>query len=148
MYRRKTACRLLLLFYGGKPVFHALRAGKILPTNRPAFRPRGGEPVFLLRPSSFIPKSKNNDLQRFPKPKKKTYINFSKPKISTYSQTAHSKCPLSRLKPAFFHTCFTYVLLYFYSVLYMFYMILFIFCYTFFNIYQLNLTVKLYQICP
>ncbi len=55
---------------------------------------------------------------------------------------------MGRPKTAFFHSCFLYVLLYFYNVLPLFYSTFFIFCYTLFNIYQLNLTVKLYQICP
>ncbi len=41
---------------------------------------------------------------------------------------------------------FYYVLLYFPHVLPMFYSKTFMFCYTFFNIYQLNLTVTNYQI--
>jgi len=50
-----------------------------------------------------------------------------------------------RPKNAFFHSCFLYLLLYFYNVLTLFYITFFIFYYTFFNIYQLNLIVKLCQ---
>jgi hypothetical protein len=104
--------------YGGKPAFHALQAGKILPANHPT--PPSHEavwPAFLLCPSPFIPKSKITTYNTFTKPKTTTYINFSKLKISTYNSKNLSGPPKYRQKTTHFLLCFTHVLLCFNTLL-------------------------------